>query len=161
MKNEGSQFKRIRIVESSFEVHQIESILKEADISYKVISYRDTAFADLYRRERGWGEIQVQEQQATRAREIIEQKLPELSNIPEKEAEDQALSSRLTEEDKKPWLSDFEWVVTVILLAYGVALIYLLCDNWSLEPWVWKLVVASFVCVILVWKLFFSRGKSR
>jgi len=126
MKDEDSDFIRIRTVDSMFELQQVEGILKEAEISYSVISFRDTAFGELYKKEKGWGEVRVIQEQAEAARKLLDEKLSGLSDVPENEVESQALSSRLEEEEKKPWLTNFEWVVTLVLILYGVAIAYLL-----------------------------------
>ena len=54
-----NKFFKIIVLKNELEARRIEAVLKEQDIPYGIITYRDSAYDDLWQPQRGWGHIEA------------------------------------------------------------------------------------------------------
>jgi len=53
------KFEKIITLKNELEAKRIEPVLKEQNIPYGIITYRDSAYDDLWQPQRGWGHIEA------------------------------------------------------------------------------------------------------
>jgi hypothetical protein len=46
-------------IEKEIDARYLESVLKDHEIPYHMVSYHDSAYAGLFQLERGWGHVEV------------------------------------------------------------------------------------------------------
>lgn len=71
-KEASEVFVRIKTVENQFEADVIRDALEKENIPVLVRSFADTSFDGIYVAQKGWGMIEVPEEYAARAHEVVE-----------------------------------------------------------------------------------------
>ncbi len=54
-----AKFEKIITFKNELEARRMEPVLKEQRIPYLIISYRDTAYDDLWQPQKGWGHLEA------------------------------------------------------------------------------------------------------
>lgn len=76
---------RVHVMENQIEAMVLHDVLGAAGIPHTIESYRDTAYDGLFQATRGWGAVITRDEDARRAKALIDQALAELLSSDEGE----------------------------------------------------------------------------
>lgn len=69
-------FRPVKVAENQFEADVIRDILQQEGMPVLIRSYMDTAYNGIFLPQKGWGTVNVPEQDVEKAKEIIQLTMP-------------------------------------------------------------------------------------
>jgi hypothetical protein len=100
--------KKIIVLRSENEALRMRALLEEQNIPFVIRSFHDSAYANLYQSDHGWGRLDAPEQDEQEVLRLYNQTIPL--------EEEKPLKSLYTYEDENFQLSDKPFLYTIIAL---------------------------------------------
>jgi hypothetical protein len=67
------EFVPVKVAENAFEADRIRAVLEQEGFTVMVRSFHDTAYDGIYQAQKGWGYVEVPQDEKERAERIIEE----------------------------------------------------------------------------------------